>query len=975
MGSGAKVGMFVVALVAAVAATLAIVGGSDDVRQPADALNPAPAAGTAPSAGPVPVVRVRGEAAVASQEKSAGVRLTGTVIDEDEAPVPGATVRALRGGDVVAETKSDDEGSFALACGQRPADGIATVGICARLGAERAGYAVYTMLEDAPPEDDVGEVQLERAVALTARVEDAAGPVAGARVFVGSFFGSIFATSTTDAHGVARFDATPATDAWLFAYAPGRGRARGEIPDGRDPKVPLVLTLTARTIRVSVVGVPESVPLAGQRIAARLVTTDDSRRLYSDLVPPLAIPATGDTGIVSVEDVAADDAVEFRRVAPAIESDPWRFTGHFARPVVAEAHEVEVRVDVPSGQTARWPIVASEVPTPADGTLVTLERGTAGALPTGPRKLVVDGAFLVGAGFARGEIRGLARTPDGAVAQLGPPGSDARFVRPRRVEVTVRDADGSPVEGVRLALRDSAGREAADECESDSDGRATFAGLEPGLGTLDLSARTGAPAEVRWVASVDLSASDARVDVRLERPQEIVLRVTTDGEARLPEGWTVLVGRAIRTDARVVEPAEIHVLATEDDPGAPVRVVLRAGGFCDCAADVTFDPARAPVTVDMPLSSGATLLAEFRPPRGADGIYAQAVLQRLGPRGWEPCREHPVWVLARGETAGARRFDHVPPGRYRLLSNACQFASQPVDVALGRGIVSLRLDLSRGGPARVRVVGPDDRPVPNSWVTVEVPDSDWPMPHVGEELFAPRAGGPFSFDAGSDGECVVLLPGDHPVRLVARHPTLRPDPERGSVVVTESSAEVPTIRLVEGPVIEFAATPAADWTPSGLGVCTVRLFRGAPSAEPDATVVASSDGTRYRAGGMPPGRYTVWIGLPGSAPVVIADVDLRDGVNDLGTIRRRPGCALRVRVTVPPGRVAPPVIVNVTRVGGPSWTAARSSRGAGEVAVAGLGAGRFEVSVTAATRPESPPFVRTVELDGEHDVVLDYAPR
>src|SRR5438445_174098 len=78
--------------------------------------------------------------------------------------------------------------------------------------------------------------------------------------------------ATTDAHGVAKFDRTPMEDAWLFAYEKGRGRARGEIPDRRDPAVPLVLTLTSRTIRVAVVRTPPDEPLAGETIAARLVT-------------------------------------------------------------------------------------------------------------------------------------------------------------------------------------------------------------------------------------------------------------------------------------------------------------------------------------------------------------------------------------------------------------------------------------------------------------------------------------------------------------------------------------------------------------------------------------------------------------------------------------------------------------------------------------------------------------------------------
>lgn len=975
MGPGAKVGVLAAALAAAIACAWLVVSSVGiDEENTATADTAAPPAAVPPKTEPPRAARVREKPDAATSPRATDVRLTGTVVDDQGAPVAGAWVRAFRGAHLAGEATSDAQGRFAVSSGAPPAHDGVSVGVSAGLGANRRGWFVYSLMEDAPAEDDIGDIALEDAIALLARVEDANGPVTGAHVFVGTFFGAVFAETTTDAHGVARFDATPATDAWLFAYAPGRGRARGEIPDGRDPKVPLVLTLSARTVRVSVVRVPESAPAAGERISARLVTTADGRRLFSEFVPPLDLPPTGDTGIVSVEDVAAGDPVEFGRAPPAVEPEAWRYTGQFTRPVVAEAHEIEVRLEVPSGRMLRWPIVAGEVPTPAEGTLVALERGISGTLPTGPRHLVVADGFLVGAGFAEGEIRGVARAPDGSMAQLDRAGADARFVRPRSVEVTVRDADGRPVEGVVLSLRDAASREVADDRTSGADGRAVFTGIEPGLGVLDFSARTVAPSDVRWVASVDVDAGDARVEVRLGRPQEIVLRVTTDGEPRLPPAWSVLVDGTIRTDPRVVEPSEVRVLATEAAPGAPVRVVLRADGFSDCAADVTCDAARAPVAVDMPLSSGATIAAEFRPTPRASGLYAQAVLQQMGPRAWEPCRDRPLVRPARDEPGGARRFEHVPPGRYRLGCAAGDFASAPVDVGATRDTVPLRLDLSRGGPVRVRVVGPDGESVPDAWVTIEEADGDWLMPH-GVDWNSPIVAGNASAAGGAAAERVIIVPGDRPVRLVARHATMLPDPESGSVAVTEPTNDVATLRLVEGPVIEFGFASAPGERPIAAACCTVRFYRGAAFGEPVGEVVANFDGTRFRAGGVRPGRYSLWILGPSNALVPFANVDLHDGVNDLGLIRPRPGCAVRVRVTVSPGQSAPRVSVTVTRLDAPNIVSSTTSQGQAEIALFGFPPGRYEVSVTAASNRAPRAIVRTVELDGEHDVVLDYAPR
>src|SRR5437667_280441 len=83
----------------------------------------------------------------------------------------------------------------------------------------------------AKDEDDVGPLVIEPASPIVARVVDAAGPVAGAHLALGTFFGTVFESATTDAKGVAKFASSPVADAWLFAYAKGRGRARGEVPE------------------------------------------------------------------------------------------------------------------------------------------------------------------------------------------------------------------------------------------------------------------------------------------------------------------------------------------------------------------------------------------------------------------------------------------------------------------------------------------------------------------------------------------------------------------------------------------------------------------------------------------------------------------------------------------------------------------------------------------------------------------------
>jgi hypothetical protein len=78
-----------------------------------------------------------------------------------------------------------------------------------------------------------------------------------------------------------------------------------------------------------------------------------------------------------------------------------------------------------------------------------------------------------------------------------------------------------------------------------------------------------------------------------------------------------------------------------------------------------------------------------------------------------------------------------------------------------------------------------------------------------------------------------------------------------------------------------------------------------------------------------------------------------------------------VRVTIAPGGAAQMVSVVVVRQDAPTYTRNAWSREA-DIAVGGLGPGQFEVSVNSQGARREDAFRRTVELDGERDVVVDY---
>jgi hypothetical protein len=130
-----------------------------------------------------------------------------------------------------------------------------------------------------------------------------------------------------------------------------------------------------------------------------------------------------------------------------------------------------------------------------------------------------------------------------------------------------------------------------------------------------------------------------------------------------------------------------------------------------------------------------------------------------------------------------------------------------------------------------------------------------------------------------------------------------------------------------------------------------------------------------RAGGIAPGRYTIWFRLYGGAPLVLEGVDLHDGVNDLGELRPAKGATLHVRLAVPAGQASPRLTVTATRVAPPRYSVSVTSNGEAEILVPGLGPGRFEIVARPPTNNSLVSFRRTVDCDGLHDVVIDSSPR
>ena len=141
-------------------------------------------------------------------------------------------------------------------------------------------------------------------------------------------------------------------------------------------------------------------------------------------------------------------------------------------------------------KTVRWPLAATEIAPPSPGTAVELlpgppDRGRSveAALPTGAR---IEAGFLVADDVTPGGPRVYALTADGAIARVDPPdegdlGHQARFRPARRVEVTVVDEGGAPVEGAVVGLRRGGYQEMVEPTPTDANGEVRFERLYPAL--------------------------------------------------------------------------------------------------------------------------------------------------------------------------------------------------------------------------------------------------------------------------------------------------------------------------------------------------------------------------------------------------------------------------------------------------------------------------------------------------------------
>jgi RNA polymerase sigma factor (sigma-70 family) len=853
-----------------------------------------------------------------TEAANAAVWVEGAVLGRGRHPAPGVEVALVTAWAPTATTVTDDDGRYRLPAAAVP-DGVRPMAVVhARSEDGRAAVGDAWLQEKERVE--VPPLVLVPAGAVEVRVESDGNPVEGALVVLHDHYR--IAAVHTDAAGMCRVAGMPRKPVSVQAYHEELGRAHGEAAvDGE----PAVLRLTRRDVDI-VVQRTDGTAVAGADMEATFLVRGPqfvTHRLYD---PPLAIEPTGDDGRTRALAVAADDDLTLTLQLP--ESQPGvRMNTPSGR---AAPGATELRIELPALRTYRWRLVQGDAPPPAEGEMLTLLPFTNSGQDIPAETAVVKDAHLVIEDVGVASISCFARTDDGRIARLWARAArdevrDLAFRVERHVEVRATRSDGSPAAGTWVVCKDQGNNSVQPPQQTGDDGVVRFERLHGGLVDVLVVRSEREAYDGLAVGTVDLDAGSASLSVVVPDVRDVTLRVTVNGEPRLPDSYRMLA-RGIAVVDEDPSAGLLHARVAPTAAGEPLQVRLLAAG-CQ-PVDVAIEPG-GPDVVDVALVASGGLAAHVVPP--PDGRM------RLQAERYDP--EVKLWLPVRlggdpsgdvPDADGRLHGDGLLPGRYRLRDGRTGRLSAEVDVRAGEVARLESLDLSRAGEVSGRVEVPEGVSVDLARVHVAGEGISETGVHPGTAPIPVRPDGTFR----------LAVPGDVPVTLRVSHALLRPAEDGGVVQVVEPRDDV-VLRLERGPVVSMGFEQEIEnaWS----GTVHVQGFVGEPGANPDFLAECVSRSGRLSFGAPPDGTYTLWFDIPPYAPLVIRDVRIEGEDVDLGIRRCETGSSLRVKALVPDGAAAPRLSVWVRPTEPPLYSRGLNSNGETEVVLGGIGPGRHRV--------------------------------
>lgn len=893
-----------------------------------------------------PALRAQADKPGTNGVRKAPLAFRGRVVDDHRRPVADATVTVRFPGVPSVTTRSGSDGEFGLETDLHWAGGWVSGGVFVRDPAGRTALAGVRFHFQGSGPMNLGTLEVAAARALDVRVEDSGRLAPGATVRVSAIVASVLipvGDGTTDARGRVTIASCPSGDLRVVAIGPEGRHAHLETRAPSADESPLVLSLAPpRILRVRVLDDDTGDSVAGARVSARpsLTVEDDAAVLVAAPTDAggwtVIEGAFGDETLyldASAEGYGSDGIVAMNEVGP-------RETGFVLR--------------LERLRTRTFPVKVGERPVPPDGTVLALRPASWVSAGTVAR---VRGSVVEVEGLDSGFVERLAVAPDGSVAVLRADvdeavGTETTFRRPRRVEVHVTEESGAAIAGVAVRADDTDGTPWGEVTSTGPDGVAVIDGLP----ARDMEVYVGMTPEDGWgskAAVVDLAMADGRVNVTFGSVRDAVVRVRVDGKPCIPSGFTWSVSKTVFAEgSEEPETGTLRVRLRPRSVHATPIVWIEAPGFNPAGAMLQWERRGSPAVADIGLTRSGTLVTRIA---ARPGVAVRVKVEHVrGSDEW-PLPDGPAY-----DSAGVHRWEEVRPANYRVRDLDSGLFTGPIAVRSGETTEAF-LDLTGFVVVRGRVVLPEGWEVNGVEVACEGRDIDTTSGSQSGKAIEP------------DGSFVLAVPGDRPVTLRVRHPTLLSSDVASSATVTAPTDEV--ILRLEEPSTAFFRWVARDAGPAepdrarGHAYLLKRESEDSPSGSHRVTIL--KDG-KARFSEFEPGKYVVWIDLEPFAPTRIGEVTLGPKRTDLGTVVFEKGSAVRARVLVAEGKDEPDVEGYAQRLEGvPDYERWLKWSGDGH-AFLGLGPGKFRLEVEWK-RPDGvwKKVEQTIEVDGHTDRTIE----
>ncbi len=670
-------------------------------------------------AGPIPTSLSPGNSAGVAPPASSSpaVRVSGRVLLPSRLPAKGALVR-LRAGDLdPVSVEADSKGRYeawiprnVVTTGSR--SGAVTV----EVPGVGSGRTLFTITAPTGASLGIPPTIVHPASTLTvfAAADHAAVPSANVTLVARHYGRPVpIQEAATDSSGMTQLVDVPHGDYGVVVSSPdyGRGQATIRLTSGKDVTLRVAL-LPRRRVSVSVHDE------RGQPVAGAVVEVENPTSFAppwgKGVLPMLVASPTDANGRATVSCFTRDRAVLLRAAVPATASGgppQWGSTR-------LEPSDTAISIRLRALSTVRFPLAGDWIPAPGSSVAITLNQQSppSRVVAAGVRG-VTDGDGLRIIGVPPDVRAGWAAVGDDRVArfEMPAPGELPRpivFRRRRCVRLLVLGPDDAPARDLLLRLScPELGMLSSPET-TDGDGLVALDGASGTTAVLQLCGQDSG-SRCRNLVALQVDALSDPHPVRVSGEVSLRLLVTVDGEARIPDSYSLAIDGWPTSDMGIEEDIERGLLSVTHRPQIPeagISLSLSSPGLSTVGAQIDGPlDGGSPREVTMALQSANSIQVSVLEP--VDGVFSLGL--------WRLDDAHSAWARIpfssrratspRGAVGSTYLFEGLPPGAYRVQDAYSLERTGVLDASGSGESLMTSLDLRRSVEVTVYVRGPAGR--------------------------------------------------------------------------------------------------------------------------------------------------------------------------------------------------------------------------------------------------------------------------